>query len=222
VRVDTRSHSTLLAVAATLGLGVAVGFSARAGHYLDGDAYWAASLGGPWLVAAFLAGAVAERWGWGALAGATAIVVGTLTYYWSVAVYHGLTLTLDGPLVLDRARYGVVMTIGWCAAGVAVGAAFGLAGVAWRRGGSSLTAIAGVAALAGALIGEALLLRSLWTDPWAQRVLELELVAGLAAAVVLTRRRAATLTLAIVAAGGFALAEQFVRETLRAAGWAGA
>jgi hypothetical protein len=221
LRVESRSLSPVLAVAATLSLGVAVGCAARAGHYLEGDAYWIASLGGPWLVAAFLAGGAAERWGWGALAGAAAIVVGTLTYYWSVAAYHGLTL--DGPIVVSRLHYGVVMTIGWCAAGLAVGAAFGLAGAAWRRGGVSLPGIAGVAALAGALIGEALLLRSVWTDPWAQRVLMLELVAGLIAAVVLTRtRRAATLALAIVAAGGFALAESFVRDTLRAAGWAGA
>jgi hypothetical protein len=210
----------LLALAASLALGVAVGLGAQAGHHVPGDAYWMASLGGPWLVVAFVAGAIADRRAWGALAGAATIVTGTLTYYWTVLLYHGIMLA---PLDPGRERYGVVMSIGWSAAGTAVGAAFGYAGALWRRGGATLSAAAGAATLAGALVGEALLLRAAWDSPWAQRVLTLELAAGLAVALLLARgRRAAALAFTLAAAGVFIVAEAFVRDTLRAAGWNGA
>jgi uncharacterized protein DUF6518 len=216
---ERRPGSPVLGLAAGLALGVSVGFASQAGHHLPGDAYWLASLGGPWLVAAFVAGALARRTAWGAVAGAATIVVGTLTYYWTVVIYHGLMLS---PIAPGRERYGVVMTIGWSVAGTAVGAAFGYAGALWRRGGASLATAAGAAALAGALVGEALLLGAVWDDAWPRRVLTLELAAGVVAALALPRRRhVAALALALAATGVFIVAEAFVRHTLRAAGWAG-
>lgn len=209
-----------LPLAAAVAFGLAVGMAARYGHGVPGDAYWLASLGGPWLVAAFAAGALAPGRRLAALAGAATIVVGTLAYYGSVAAYHGVTQL---HLPLQGARYGVLMAIAWSAAGLAVGAAFGTAGVLWRRGGRSLWSAAGAAALAGALVGEALLLQAAWDSPWAQRVLAAELAAGLLVAAVLARgRRAAALALTPPFAGVFLVAEGLVRDTLRAAGWAGA
>lgn len=82
---------------------------------------------------------------------------------------------------------------------------------------------AGASALAGALIGEALLLQGVWPQLWAQRVLALELASGILIAFTLSKgRRLASLILSAAAAGVFALAESTVRDTLRAAGWAGA
>lgn len=212
--------SPAVGLLASLALGVAVGFAARAGHELAREPYWMASLGGPWLVAAFAAGALAGDRRVAALAGAATIVTGTFTYYSLLAVYHGV-MYLSIPTA--HADYGVAMTIGWSAAGLAIGAGFGAAGALWRRGGASLWAAGGAAALGGALAGEALLLHAAWSSPWAQRVLALELATGVVVAVALARgRRAAALALTIPFAAVFVVCAGVVRETLRAAGWAGA
>lgn len=210
MRVDRRL--LLGPVATGLALGVVLGVVARVARAVP-DATWWASLGGPWLAMAFAAGALAPGRRRAALAGATAIVAGTVTYYILMAAMAGAA----------SARYAVAMIVAWSLAGAAIGAFFGRAGAAWRRGRAAFARTAGAATLGGALIGEALLLRVAWDSPWAQRALLLELAAGALAAVALARdRRVAGLVLAVGAAGVFIAAEAVVRETLRAAGWAGA
>ncbi len=201
-------------------LGVLVGVAARYAHTLPGEAYWLASLGGPWLAAAFAAGALARTRGEAIAAGAVAIVAGTLAYYSVFALHHAVS---ELSLPTQGMRYGAAMAVAWSAAGLAIGGGFGAAGFVWRRGGRSVAAAAGAAALAGALIGEALLLQAIWDASWAQPVLAAELIAGVAAVLLLARGRRAT---ALALTPGFAIAclafEAAVRETLRAAGWAGA
>jgi len=59
-------------------VGVALGVAGQTASDLHPGLRWVVALGVPWLVTAFLAGAiVGDRW-CGALAGALALVVGTL------------------------------------------------------------------------------------------------------------------------------------------------
>jgi hypothetical protein len=208
-----RDRRKLLGSLATgIALGVGIGVAARLARTQPAATWWA-SLGGPWLTMAFAAGALTGGRRRAALAGAAAIVAGTVTYY------ALMVATTSG----GAARYAAAMVVAWSLAGAAIGAFFGRAGAAWRRGRASWARLAGAATLGGALIGEAVLLQAAWDSPWAQRALMLELTAGVTAAVVLARdRRAAGLALSLGAAGVFLVAEVAVRETLRVAGWVGA
>jgi hypothetical protein len=210
------ARAVLLAVAVGLALGVA----GQTGPDLHPGLRWVVALGVPWLVSAFAAGALIGDRGWGALAGAVALVVGTLAYYaLRVALGGGGILGVQGFVVR-----GAPMVIGWCAAAVLSGALFGLAGAAWRRGGV-LANVAGTALVSGALIGEALLLTQEWTSRGGRLVLAAELAAGAALPFVLSRRRSLivpALALAAFVALAVAVTEDGVRDALRLTGWNGA
>jgi hypothetical protein len=202
------------------GLGLGLGLAGQLAPDLDGRLSWVVALGVPWLLAAFAAGALVGDRGRGALAGATALVVGTLAYY---ALRVGLGG--GGPLGSDGfALRGAAVVIGWCAAAVGGGAAFGLAGALWRRGGTAAH-VFGTALAAGALVGEALLLTQEWTGRGARLVLAAELALGAALPFLLLRRRGLivpALALTALVAVAVAVTEDGVRDALRGVGWSGA
>jgi hypothetical protein len=205
------ARALLLALAIGVALGALIGVGARMARTMPADGPLVASLGAPWLVIAFAAGALAGGRGMAALAGATTVVTGTLTYYALYALAGG------------GGRYALIMTVAWSGAGAAVAAGFGCAGSAWRRARAPLGRAATAGIVAGALVGEAVLLGVEWASPWAERALVTELLAGLLIAVVLAPgRRVVALIFTAAAAGVFVIGEGLVRETLRAAGWVGA
>jgi hypothetical protein len=192
-------------------LGAVVGFVAQLSDNVVPQLSRATALGVPWLIAAFGVGALQRERALGALAGATALVSGTIVYY---------ILRILGWGTLDAT---VPIAVGWCLAAAGGGALFGLAGAAWRGGGTRVRAAAAALA-AGALIGEALLLTTLWNGEGARMLLGAELLAGAALPFALVRRRMLVVALgltAIVAAAVF-LGEQGVRDALRETGWNGA
>ena len=220
-RRDTtpRQHRlALLALAAALALGIAGRIAIHAGGHLPhGDALAAlgraaVALGGPWLAAAFTIGALAGSRRRGALGGGAALALGTAAWYL-------LTVAAGGTAAL---AYAAPVAAAWAAVALCAGALFGLAGAVWRDGGRRARAAA-IAALSGALAGEALLLEGQWAGRAAALVLTVELVAGLGLLAAARRRAPLALTLAVfvVAAVVFAGAEDAVRDTLRLAGWAG-
>jgi hypothetical protein len=215
VPADPRPTPRLLAAVVGVG-GIGVGLAARASdHASDPLLRWAGTLGGPWLLAAFTLGAFTRSRRRGALAGAGVLAVGVVTYY---AVFR---------LVEERTStaYALAMGVAWTAGALPIGAAFGWAGGAWRRTREPRWA----AVLAGALVGEALLLwlqgrvaGGTWRQPDAVRALELQALIGLAAAAVLSPARLRALAWTAAVALAAVAAEATVRETLRATGWAGA
>jgi hypothetical protein len=220
-RHDTTSahrRVALLALGAALALGLAGRIAVRAGAHLPhgnalaalGDA--AVALGGPWLAAAWSIGALAGTRVRGALGGAAALALGTAAWYL-------LSLAAGGRAVV---AYAVPVAAAWAAVALGAGALFGLAGAAWRDGGRRVRAAA-IAALAGALAGEALLLAGQWSGRAAALVLATELAVGLGLLLAARRRAPLVLTLAVfaVAAVTFAGVEDGVRDTLRLAGWDG-
>lgn len=208
----------LLALAAAVGLGVAGRIAIHAGGHLPhGDAFAAlgraaVALGGPWLAVAWTIGALAGSRARGALGGAAALALGTAAWYL-------LTVAAGGLSAVD---YAAPVAAAWAVVALGAGALFGLAGATWRDGGRHERAAA-IAALAGALAGEALLLVGQWTGRAADLVLGLELAIGLGLLVAARRRAPLGLTVAVfaVAALVFAGLEDGVRDTLRLAGWGG-
>jgi hypothetical protein len=208
----------LLALAAALALGIAGRVAIHAGGHLPhGDALAAlgraaVALGGPWLAAAFTIGALAGSRRRGALGGAAALALGTAAWYL-------LTVAAGGRAAV---AYAAPVAAAWAAVALGAGALFGLAGAVWRDGGRRARAAA-IAALSGALAGEALLLAGQWAGRAAALVLAVELAAGLGLLAAARRRAPLALTLAVfaVAAVVFAGVEDAVRDTLRLAGWAG-
>jgi Family of unknown function (DUF6518) len=220
-RRDTtpRHHRlALLALAAALALGIAGRVAIHAGGHLPhGDALAAlgraaVALGGPWLAAAFTIGVLAGSRRRGALGGAAALALGTAAWYL-------LTVVAGGRAAV---AYAAPVAAAWAIVALGAGALFGLAGAVWRDGGRRARAAA-IAALSGALAGEAVLLAGQWAGRAAALVLALELTAGLGLLAVARRRAPLALTLAVfaVAAVVFAGVEDGVRDTLRLAGWAG-
>jgi len=213
--VDSFVRAVLLAI----GVGLVLGTAAQMGPVLHPALRWVVALGVPWLVAAFVAGALVGDPARGALAGAAALVFGTLVYYANRVgdgggAIQGVVLPLRGAPVV----------IGWCAAAAGGGALFGLLGAWWRRGGS-LAFLVGTALVSGALVGEALLLTQEWSGRAAQLVLTAELAAGTALPFLLTRRRGLlvpVLVLAAIVALAVAVTEDSVRDALRLMGWRGA
>lgn len=189
-----------------LAVGVGLGLLGRVSDHLPPLVRWSASLGGPWLVAAWLLGAVSGRRREAAACGAVALCVGVATYY---AVF----------LVVERATsplYAVAMTLAWGAAAIPIGAAFAAAGADRGRPFA-------VAVLAGALVAESLLLLPAWESPVAQALLRMELAAGVLLALGFAGRRAPqALALTVPVAAVLLVAELCVREALWAVGWAGA
>ncbi|HEX6388785.1 MAG TPA: DUF6518 family protein [Solirubrobacteraceae bacterium] len=170
------------------------------------------ALGAPWLVVAWGVGAIAGDRLRGALAGGIVLALGTAAWYW-------LSIATGGRAVV---LYAVPLTVLWGAVGLAAGAAFGFAGALWRSGDARLRAF-GLAPAAGALAGEAVLLSSQWGGRAAAVVLALEAAAAVALLVAGRRHAPLLLTVACfcVATAATAQAEDGVRDTLRAAGWAG-
>ena len=220
-RRDTPSphrRLALLALGAALALGLAGRVAVHAGGHLPhGDALAAlgraaVALGGPWLAAAWSIGALAGSRKRGALGGGVALALGTAAWYL-------LTVATGGRAAV---AYAVPVAAAWAAVALGAGALFGLAGAAWRDGGRRVRAAA-IAAVAGALAGEALLLAGQWSGRAAALVLTTELSVGLGLLAAARRRAPLALTLAVfaVAALAFAGVEDGVRDTLRLAGWAG-
>lgn len=191
-------------------------------------------LGGPWLVAAFVGGAVA---GWrrrgsglvlGAAAGAIIVSAGTVSYY-VVSYWVGGY----------GAGYAATMGIGWGLAGIVVGGALGLLGAGYttelarhraaRSGRLVASWLQGAAlgTLGGLLIGEAIALLWIWDNADLRAMATLEALGG--AALVLFgslgrnwRFVIAAVTAAAVAATIAPMLASLLRETLRAIGWVGA
>lgn len=209
------ARAVMLAVA----IGAVLGAAGQYASELNPGMRWVVALGVPWLLTAFAAGAMVGDRVLGALAGITTLVVGTLVYY-AVRISGGGGFVASD---LTTTRAGLIVA-GWCAASVAGGAAFGLAGAAWRTG--NLRAhVTAVSLAGGALVGEALLLMHEWAGRGARSVLAAELAVGIAAPLVLTRERrwvmpalALSVAVALVVAG----AESEVRSELRDLGWNGA
>jgi hypothetical protein len=201
------------ALAIGLAMGVVLGVAGRATDHVTGVLHWAGALGGPWLLGAFIAGALANGRREGALAGATAIVFGTAVYY---AIFHWVEHTAG-------LFYAAAAGFGWSLAGVVIGAAFGAAGGLWREGGRERATAAGV--MAGGLIAESVLLSHVWGADAAQRAVVVQLVVAAILAVALAgRARLLPLTAAVasVSAGALLVGALVVRELLRTSGWAGA
>jgi hypothetical protein len=195
-------------IALTIAAGVLIGAVGWGSDQGPRVVQWSSAIAAVWLVGAFAAGALARGPVRAAFAGAGAIVVGVGTYYVLFTFVSGI----HGP------REIAPVVVGWSTAGVAIGAVVGWAGDAWRRG----RAI-GVALLAGALAGEAMLLLSEWHNRTARYVLAAELALGAVLPYLLARRklaRAITLTAAVAVA--VVVLEEGVRDAMRLAGWAGA
>lgn len=221
-----RVLSFLRAVGLAVLAGVVLGVVGQTGPELHPGLRWVVALGVPWLVTAFVAGALLGQRAWGALAGATALVLGTLVYYGlRVALGGGGPLgQFDGEQLRGMLLHGAPIVIGWCLAAVAGGAVFGWAGAMWRRGGT-LAHLLGTALVSGALVGEALLLTQEWAGRGARLVLGAELALGALLPFLITRRRALivpALALTAIVALAVAVTEDGVREALRGVGWNGA
>ncbi|HET6548351.1 MAG TPA: DUF6518 family protein [Solirubrobacter sp.] len=214
----------LASVAAAVGLGVAARYAAGSGLIAFAGPVaepasrlgsWVIALGAPWLAVAWLLGVLSRRTGLGAAAGAFALVGGTGAWY-------AFTVWSEGRASLG---YAVPVSIGWAAAAAVAGAVFGAGGALWRSGRGDGARALGAAMLAAPLIGEAVLLETVWDGRAARVVLTVELLIGLVLPFVLVRRppRALllcvvlTAVLSVVAAG----AEDVVRDALRNVGWAG-
>jgi hypothetical protein len=214
----TRPRLILLVAGVALALGMGGRVIVRAGVELPHMHAWLAvgevakALGAPWLAAAWGVGALAGSRGRGALAGAAALALGTLAWY-------VLTLAAEGRGAAD---YVLPVAAAWAVAASVAGALFGLAGAAWRDGSEGVRALS-VAALAGALAGEPLLLAGEWSGRAARAVLAAELVAALLVLFAARRRAPLALTLGLFAVIAVVLAgmEDGVREVVRQAGWAG-
>jgi hypothetical protein len=201
-----------LAAAGAIALGLVLGAFAQVGdHLVPPRMVWLFALGVPWLAVAWAAGAISGRLLEGALVGAAVLTIATGAYY-----------------VLHVSQWGASMRlahviVGWGAASLAAGALFGLAGAWWRSGGVTAR-ICGVAVLAGAMAGEALLLSHEWPARVTGTVLFAEMAAAAITPFVLVRPwRAVPIALALTAVAAVVLgtAEAEVRETLRHAGWRG-
>lgn len=207
-----------LALTAAVGLGVAGRVAAHAGaglphgQALSALGHAAVALGAPWLATAWAVGALSGSRTRGALAGGLALALGTAGWYL-------LTVAVVGPAA---AAYAVPVAAAWGSVALAAGAAFGLAGAAWREGGRLAEAVA-VAALAAPLAGEAALLGAQWTGRAAQAVLAAEVIAAFALLFAARRRAPLLLTAALFALGAlvFAGAEDAIRDGARLAGWGG-
>ena len=192
-------------IALTIAAGVLVGTIGWATDYGPRLLDWAGAIAAGWLVGAFAVGALAGDGRRAALAGAGTMVVGVATYY---ALFHPMRGLL------------LVVIAGWSVIGIGVGAVLGWAGDAWRRRHAQAV---GVALLAGAMAGEAILLLGHWHEHAARLVLAAELAAGAALPYLLARpklAKAVPLTAAVAVA--VVAVEPAIREGMRAAGWSGA
>jgi len=112
-----------------------------------------ANAAGPWLVTAFVVGALAGAPLAGAITASAALVAALAVYY--------LTIYAIGYTVADLPRFAAV----WLAASVVVGPLLGAAGGAWARARRTFDRIGAVALLAGTLAAEAIL-RLIQVEAW--------------------------------------------------------
>jgi hypothetical protein len=186
-----------------------VGLAARASDYGPRVAHWVGALGAPWLVASFANGVLARTRRAAVIAGALAIIAGVVAYY--VSMWR-----VERRAAVD---YAAPMIVGWSLAGVAVGAPFGIAGWMTRQGRGRREAL-GLAALAGALVAEAIYVSIVWDNPYAQAVALLE-VSAAAFVIVTARRGRRVLAYALPLAVVLLILELAVTTTMRDIGWAG-
>jgi hypothetical protein len=206
-----------IALATALGLGFAGRVAVHEGTRLPhGDelvavARVAVALGAPWLAAAWAIGVLAGSRRRGALLGGLALGTGTVAWY-------VLTVFADP----SGLRYALPVSAAWVPVALCGGAAFGFAGGAWRDGSPRVRATS-VAALAGCLAGEAVLLAGQWHSRAAALVLSLELASALALLAAAHRRTTLAVSLAVfaIAAVACAGAEDAVRHLLGLVGWNG-
>ena len=153
-RSQGRAPIHVRAWGATLLLGLLVGAASLLGdsagiRLLNGLANAAA----PWLLVAFVCGALHRGPVAGAIAGATALLIGVLVYYLGVPFVFGADHAYAGPLIAM-----------WLAGSVVGGGVAGGAGPTWSGAESPRRAIAG-ALPAAALFGEAAH-RFVQVEPW--------------------------------------------------------
>jgi hypothetical protein len=214
-KADRRPSRRVTAARAVLGAvcgGVAIGLIGRASVQPAEVTAWVSRLGAPWLLTAFLVGAFVRDRRLGALSGGAALAIGTAVYY---AVFHFIEHSIG-------LGYAVVVGTAWAMVGLLVGAVFGYAGAAWRVR-DRWARIVAMAALGGALIGEAVLLMTRWDDPTAHAILLAELAVGALIPFVASRRREwpAALMLGMTFAMTAVVLEAYTRAALRAVGWGG-
>lgn len=191
-------------------------------------------LGGPWLVAGFLGGAIG---GWrrgvgglvlGVVAGAVIVGAGAVAYY-------GLSYWEGG----NGARRAAKLGIGWGVAGVGVGGTLGLVGAVYatslgrhlslrdgRRAGSWIHGAA-LGTLGGLVMGESIALLWVWDGGGLRTMALLEGLGGAAIVVLGAATRPWRFIVAAVVAAALAatvapIVTTVLRETLRTIGWAGA
>jgi hypothetical protein len=214
--VSNRLAALALAVALALGFAgrVAVHESHRLPHgdELVSLGRAAVALGAPWLAAAWAIGVLSGSRSRGARAGGAALALGTAAWYL-------LTVATKGA---SGVSYALPVAAAWVPVALVAGALFGFAGGTWSDGAPRERAVS-IAALAGCLAGEALLLVGEWSGRAAELVLGLELAAavGLLAHARRHAPLAVTLTVFGLAALACAAAEAGVREALLLAGWNG-
>ena len=187
-------------------VGVVLGYWCQRVAGTGGAAGTLAELGAPWILAAFVAGALpmiaADRrpraqFGAGlvgALAGATSLVIATVVYY-------GPART--GRLDVPDARGVTAM---WAIVGIAVGVVIGAAGALWRSAPNALQAVGCLVVAGTAVAAEAYYLR----DTGARSVLVVLAAVGIGLPLLAGRRWAAPVGMvlvAVLAAPGSLLAE---------------
>lgn len=191
-------------------------------------------LGGPWLIAGFVGGAMC---GWrrrssglllGALMGAWVVGAGSVAYY-------GLSFWTGERNAYSAATLG----IGWGLAGIGVGAVLGLLGAAYltalgrhrsaRGRGPAASWIHGAAlgTLGGLLIGEAIALLWVWDGLNLRAMATLEGLGGIALILAGCVGRSwrfvfGALVAAAISGAVAPIATTLLREALRSIGWAGA
>ena len=138
--------------------GLALGLFSGMGDWVPADTVLhvvvaLANAAGPWLVTAFVVGALAGAPLAGAITASAALVAALAVYY--------LTIYAIGYTVADLTRSAGV----WLAVAVVVGPLLGAAGGAWARPRRPFDRIGAVALLAGALAAEAIL-RLIQVQAW--------------------------------------------------------
>lgn len=190
-------------------------------------------LGGPWLVAGFVGGAIG---GWRRGAGGVllGIVAGAVIVGAGSVAYYGLSYWDGG----NDARRAATLGIGWGAAGVGVGGALGLVGALYATGlgrhrredgrpvGSWIHGLA-LGTLGGLLMGESIALLWVWDGEGLRAMAVLEGLGGAALVAFGAAARSWRFILAAVVAAAVSatvapIATTALRETLRTIGWAGA
>jgi hypothetical protein len=201
------------AVVAVLVAGAFMGLLGRGSDHLPDLVHWSAALGAPWLATAFAVGAFVRQRSLAAIAGGCALTLGVAVYY---SIFHWVERTTS-------LGYAVIVGTAWGAVAFVAGAVFAYAGAAWRSDSRRAHLLAS-GLLAGALIGEAILLLANWSNPTARTVLMIELAVGASVPLLTSRRN--ELPAAVVVAVVFAIAvvesEHYARAAMRVFGWAGA